>query len=158
MCSAGTKKANNQGDYWSPNFDYLLTYSKSRDVCLPFTGGANRAAYTQVEEHGPRKGELYQEVRLYMTSLDPMRGCNNQRYWIKCPDGSLVIPPGDNFPSEKTDGAGIAPQSGNDKVWRWSKKKYDQEKQNLVIKEVRSSNLVNGDGKPAWNVHENLSQ
>ena len=23
-----TKKANNQGDYWAPNFDYLLTYTK----------------------------------------------------------------------------------------------------------------------------------
>src|ERR1019366_70994 len=26
-----SKKANNQGDYWSPNFDYLVTYAANRD-------------------------------------------------------------------------------------------------------------------------------
>jgi adenine-specific DNA-methyltransferase len=38
-----------------------------------------------------------------MTSLDPMRGCKNQRYYIECPDGSFVIPPGENFPDKMED-------------------------------------------------------
>ena len=149
-----SKKANNQGDYWSPNFDYVLTYARNRDSCPPFTGGANEEAYNQVESSGPRKGDRYQELRLYMTSLDPMRGCTNQRYWIKCPDGSFVIPPGDSFPADVLDAASIVPQSGNDKVWRWTKNKYEQEKQSLVIKKVRSSNLIDQNGNPAkWNVY-----
>ena len=33
-----SKKANNQGDYWAPNFDYLLTYTKEKEYCVPFFG------------------------------------------------------------------------------------------------------------------------
>lgn len=148
-----SKKANNQGDYWAPNFDHVLTYSKIREFCTPFFGGINYDAYSQIEEEGPRKGEKYQPIRLYMTSLDPMRGCNNQRYFIECPDGSFVIPPGDVFPSELKDGANIPPQSGNDKVWRWSYNSYLEKKDQLLIKKVKSSNLVDQNGNPAkWNV------
>lgn len=149
-----SKKANNQGDYWSPNFDYIVTYAKNRQECKPFIGGINFDAYNQIEGSGERSGEKYQEIRLYMTSLDPMRGCTNQRYWVECPDGTFVIPPGDNFPDDIADGEEIPPQSGNDKIWRWTKKKYLDEKNNLVIKKVRSSNLVDQDGNPAkWNVY-----
>ena len=148
-----SKKANNQGDFWSPNFDYILTYAKERESCKPFFGGVNYDAYDQIETDGPRSGEKYQPVRLYMTSLDPMRGCTNQRYYIECPDGSLVIPPGNTFPAEKIHGAEVVPQSGADKVWRWSKKTFEQERERILIKRVRSSNLVDQDGNPAqWNV------
>ena len=82
-CGRISKKANNQGDYWAPNFDYLLTYSKNKDLCEPFFGGINYDSYNLIEEKGERKGERYQLVRLYMTSLDPMRGCSNQRYFIE---------------------------------------------------------------------------
>ena len=87
-----SKKANNQGDFWAPNFDYILTYTKNKTLCPSFFGGINYSAYNQIETDGPRKGERYQLVRLYMTSLDPMRGCSNQRYYIECPDGSYIIP------------------------------------------------------------------
>jgi len=153
--SAGriSKKANNQGDYWAPNFDYVLTYCKQREYCIPFFGGINYKSYSQIEQQGIRKGDKYQLVRLYMTSLDPMRGCNNQRYFIECPDGSFVIPPGDVFPNVVEDGAFISPISGKDKVWRWSYKSYLDKKDKIVIKEVRSSNLVNENGeKTKWNV------
>ncbi|MEZ5003929.1 MAG: site-specific DNA-methyltransferase [Chitinophagales bacterium] len=148
-----SKKANNQGDYWAPNFDHVLTYCKVREFCTPFFGGINYSSYSFTEEEGPRKGEKFQPIRLYMTSLDPMRGCNNQRYFIECPDGSFVIPPGEHFPSEKKDGAFIPPKSGKDKVWRWSYNSYLDKKDQLLIKSVRSSNLVDQDGNPAkWNV------
>lgn len=149
-----SKKANNQGDYWAPNFDHVLTYCKIREYCTPFFGGINYESYTEVDLEGPRAGENYQPIRLYMTSLDPMRGCNNQRYFIECPDGSFVIPPGENFPSTIEDAAFIAPKNGNDKVWRWSYKSYLEKKDQLLIKKVKSSNLVDQNGKPAqWNVY-----
>lgn len=149
-----SKKANNQGDYWAPNFDHVLTYCKAREFCTPFFGGINYSNYTEIETDGPRAGEKFQPIRLYMTSLDPMRGCNNQRYYIECPDGSYVIPPGENFPENVEDGAFIPPKNGNDKVWRWSYKSYLEKKDQLVIRRVKSSNLVDQNGEPAkWNVY-----
>lgn len=147
-----TKKANNQGDYWAPNFDYLLTYTKNINKCPSFMGGQNESSYNLIEEEGPRKGERYQLVRLYMTSLDPMRGCTNQRYYIECPDGSFIIPPGEHFPTETKDGAFISPKSGKDKVWRWTYQSYLDKKDQIVIKKGRSSNVVGKNGAPTlWN-------
>ncbi len=149
-----SKKANNQGDYWAPNFDYVLTYSKNIEACASFFGGINYNNYKEIETDGPRKGEKYQLIRLYMTSLDPMRGCNNQRYFVECPDGSFVIPPGENFPDQIQDGAFSPPQSGKDKVWRWSYKSYLEKKDRIVVKKARSSNLVDQNGeKTLWNVY-----
>jgi adenine-specific DNA-methyltransferase len=83
-----------------------------------------------------------------------MRGCNNQRYFIECPDGSFVIPPGSIFPKELKDGAFIPPQSGKDKVWRWSYQSYLDKKDQIVVKKVRSSNLVDQNGNETfWNVY-----
>ena len=147
-----SKKANNQGDYWAPNFDYVLTFAKNKEVCPAFFGGINYSSYNLIEEDGPRKGERYQLVRLYMTSLDPMRGCTNQRYYIQCPDGSFIIPPGEVFPSELSDGASVVPNSGKDKVWRWSYQSYLQKKDQIVIKQGRSSNVVGPNGEETkWN-------
>lgn len=148
-----SKKANNQGDYWAPNFDYLLTYTRNRSMAVSFFGGINYDSYNLVEESGERKGEKYQLVRLYMTSLDPMRGCTNQRYFIECPDGSFVIPPGDIFPEEVKDASSIPPKSGKDKVWRWTYSSYLDKKDQIVIEKRRSSNLVNEKGEETkWNV------
>ncbi|MEO2061878.1 MAG: site-specific DNA-methyltransferase [Christiangramia sp.] len=146
-----SKKANNKGDYWAPNFDHVLTYCKNREFCVPFFGGINYGAYTETESEGPRKGEKYQLVRLYMTSLNPRP---NQRYFIECPDGSFVIPPGEVFPSEKVDAAHVTPKSKKDKVWRWSYDSYLKKKEQIVVKKVRSSNLVNENGEETfWNVY-----
>lgn len=148
-----SKKANNQGDYWSPNFDYVLTYAKAKASCPIFFGGVNIKAYNKVETTGPREGEKFQPVRLYMTSLDPMRGCVNQRYYIEAPDGTLLIPPGTVFPDDKKDGAMTPPQSGEDKVWRWSRDSYLAQKERIIVKRVKSSNLVDSNGNSVkWNV------
>lgn len=148
-----SKKANNQGDYWSPNFDYVLTYAKSKAHCPVFFGGVNYKAYKEVDAEGPRAGEKYQLVRLYMTSLDPLRGCTNQRYFIEAPDGTLLIPPGSVFPEEKKDGAKVVPERSEDKVWRWSQQAYLEKKDEICVKAVRSSNLVDQNGDEVlWNV------
>lgn len=137
------KKSNNKGDHWAPNFDYLLTYAKDRSACPPFSGGANTDAYNLIEEDGPRKGERYQLVRLYMSTIANRNP--EQRFWINCPDGTKVIPPGSTYPPER-------PNLG-DGIWRWSKTKFDAERDRIVVKEVRSSNLVSDTGEPAkWNV------
>lgn len=147
-----TKKANNQGDYWAPNFDYLLTYTKNRNACPSFFGGMNEKSYNLIEEEGPRKGEKYQLVRLYMSNLDPMRGCTNQRYYIECPDGTFIIPPGENYPEEIQDGAYVVPKSGKDKIWRWSYQSYLEKKDQIVLKKGRSSNVVGANGaETQWN-------
>lgn len=138
-----TKKSNNKGDFWAPNFDYLLTYTKNRDMAEPFMGEANTAAYNLVDSEGPRAGEKYQLVRLYMSSLQNRNP--EQRFWIECPDGSKIIPPGKTFPPER-------PVLG-DGIWRWSRSTYEANIDKIVIKEVKSSNLIDENGNPAkWNV------
>jgi adenine-specific DNA-methyltransferase len=147
-CSVGiacrvAKKSNNKGDHWAPNFDYIVTYAKDKETVSPFSGGVNTAAYDQIENDGPRKGERYQLVRLYMSTIENQNP--EQRFWIDCPDGSKIIPPGDTFPPER-------PKLG-DGIWRWSRKKFEEERDRIVVREVRSSNLLNQDKQPAkWNV------
>lgn len=137
------KKSNNKGDHWAPNFDYILTYARERSSCPQFSGGINTSAYDMVETDGPRKGERYQLVRLYMSTIENQNP--EQRFWIDCPDGTKVIPPGTTFPPER-------PRLG-DGIWRWSRKKFEEEKDRIVVKKVRSSNLVSDTGLPAqWNV------
>ena len=139
-----TKKSNNKGDYWAPNFDYILTYTKNIDTAEGFLGGINYSSYNLIEKDGPRKGEKYQLVRLYMSSLKNRNP--EQRFWIDCPDGSKIIPPGKTFPPER-------PQLG-DGIWRWSRTKFEEEKDKIVIKKVNSSNLLNESMQPAkWNVY-----
>ena len=138
-----TKKSNNKGDFWAPNFDYLLTYTKNRELAQEFTGGANESSYNLIEEDGPRKGEQYQLVRLYMSSIQNRNP--DQRFWIECPDGSKVIPPGTTFPPER-------PNLG-DGIWRWSRPTFEANRDKIVVKKVRSSNLLNEKFEPAqWNV------
>ena len=139
-----TKKSNNKGDFWAPNFDYILTYTKNRDAAIEFTGGANIDSYNLIEEEGPRKGEKYQLVRLYMSSIQNRNP--EQRFWRECPDGSKIIPPGATFPPER-------PNLG-DGIWRWSRSTYEANIDRMVIKEVKSSNLLNEKKEPAkWNVY-----
>jgi adenine-specific DNA-methyltransferase len=138
-----TKKSNNKGDFWAPNFDYILTYTKNRFMAQEFTGGANEDSYNLIETDGPRKGEKYQLVRLYMSSIQNRNP--EQRFWIDCPDGSKIIPPGTTFPPER-------PNLG-DGIWRWSRSTFEANMDKIVVKEVRSSNLLNENHNPAkWNV------
>ena len=134
-----TKKSNNKGEFWAPNFDYVLTYTKSKEYAKEFLGGANIEAYDQIETQGERKGEKYQLVRLYMSSIQNRNP--EQRFYIECPDGSKVIPPGSTFPPERPNLV--------DGIWRWSRKKIESEWNKIVIKAVKSSNLIDQNGAPA---------
>ena len=96
-------------------------------------------------------GMYRDDVALYQSSLDTRP---NQRYYIQCPDGSLVIPPGNVFPDTKEDACFILPKSNDDKVWRWSYPTYLQQKHLLVFKESKRSPLLNEVGKQAkYNIY-----
>jgi adenine-specific DNA-methyltransferase len=57
------------------------------------------------------------------------------------------------FPAIDADGESIAPETADDKVWRWAKSSYFANKARIVVKRVRSSNLVGKDGAEVkWNV------
>lgn len=79
----------------------------------------------------------------------------NQRYYIECPDGTLVIPPGDTFPPKQADGAQVTPTDG-DGVWRWTYGRFADEKQKGNVEFIKSdrTSLVKHDGsKASWNVY-----
>lgn len=135
------KSGSNQGDYVSPQLDYILVYARDKKYLNEFML--------------PNKElEKDQEKSLYQSSLDPMRGCSNQRYWIQVPDGSFIIPPGENFPEVVEDGYNKAPVSRSDKVWRWSYKTYLANKDELRFKDTSRGTLLDENGKPSkWNVY-----
>ena len=116
-----------------------MSYTKNKEYAKEFFGGANIEAYDQIETEGDRKGEKYQLVRLYMSSIQNRNP--DQRFYIECPDGSKVIPPGTTFPPER-------PNLG-DGIWRWSRKKIESEWDKIVIKAVKSSNLIDENKQPA---------
>ena len=100
----------------------MLTYVKNINATTPFLGGINYSAYNLIEEDGDRKGEKYQLVRLYMSSIQNRNP--DQRFWIECPDGSKIIPPGTTFPPER-------PNLG-DGIWRWSRKTFEENRDKIV--------------------------
>ena len=95
--------------------------------------------YNQTESEGPRKGEKYRVMGLYQAGLD-IRA--NQRYWIKCPDGSYAIPEGKNLPGSISEGVKIKP-TNEDGVWKWIYEKYREEleNENIIFKETNTSSI-----------------
>ena len=153
MISRVQKSGSAQGTHFAPSIDYVLCYAKNKDLVSAFS-----QPYTDKHIAGfkmsDESGKKYKPKELYQSSLDPMRGCVNQRYFIKAPDNSLIIPPGENFPLKSGDGEQIAPANKNDKVWRWSQKRYLQERENLIFKETKRSPLVNEEGiQSKWSVY-----
>ena len=159
IISRQMKSGGNKGDFFSPNIDYILVYAKNVSNIdgfrLPLEGEYIDKIYKQIEKIGSQKGERYREMGLYQAGLEPRI---NQRYWIKCPDGSFVIPPGKTFPKKIEDGEKINPKNG-DGVWRWSSTRYLEEslKNNLVFKETTTSSLVDMNGKKSkWNIYTKI--
>lgn len=152
-----TKLTSNKGTHYAPSHEYIITYAKNIDDLEPFNDieAQNDEKYTKLFRNEDETGK-YNEVSLYMPSLDPRK---NQRYYIKCPDGSLVIPPGDEFPKNKTEGETVSPKSGNDKVWRWTYETYLKNlKENRVsFKKTKTSPLIDENGNKAkWNIYTKI--
>ena len=156
ICSRVVKTGGQKGAYFSPCVDYILGYAKSIVDLEPFreeiSANVIEKVYTKTQETGDRAGEKYRSMGLYQAMLDKRA---NQRYYIECPDGSLVIPPGDSFPEEHAEGEQIAPGDG-DGVWRWTYSRFKSEKSAGNVEYIKSdrTSLVHPDGSPAqWNVY-----
>lgn len=153
MKSGGAK-----GRFFSPNIEYILVYAKNITGigCFrePISDEIIKKLYTSVEENGERKGEKYRPFGLYQSSLDARP---NQRYYIECPDGTLVIPPGETMPEIPKDGEMVIPKE-TDGCWRWSRERYIEEKSkgNIAYKKSKGV-LLNSDGQPAeWNIYTKI--
>lgn len=153
MKSGGAK-----GRFFSPNIEYVLVYCKNINSVgnfrEPISEEVINKLYTSIETDGVRKGEKYRPFGLYQSSLDSRP---NQRYFIECPDGSYVIPPGETMPNQNVDGAMVLPKNG-DGCWRWSRERYleEKEKGNITFKESKGV-LIDSSGKPSkWNVYTKI--
>ena len=149
------KKGSNQGTHFRPTKDYLLVYAKYLDMVPEFKD----ASLAEPRKYPLQEKETGRQFRkghsLFQASLDPLRGCKNQRYYIEAPDGTLILPPGNNMPPEKKDGSKIAPETAKDKVWRWSQESYLKKKNIIMFSQSSQSPLIDSDGKPTtWNVYE----
>ena len=81
ICYLENKKLEVIKEHIFTQLDYIIVATKNKNILEPFMFLL----------------KIKNSKSLYQSSLDPLRGCNNQRYWIKCPDGSFIIPPGKNF-------------------------------------------------------------
>lgn len=145
------KKGSDKGTYFSPAIDYVLAFTKGKKKPARFFEPVS-ANFPLIETEGIHKGEYYEASKsLYQSSLDSRP---NQRYYILCPDGSYVIPPGNVFPKTISDGSYVKPINNEDKCWRWAWDQYLLKKDRLVFKKTTKSPLVNEKGKPSkWNVY-----
>lgn len=153
MKSGGAK-----GRFFSPNIEYVLVYAKNINVIgnfrEPISEEIINKLYTSFEEKGPRKGQRYRPFGLYQSSLDARP---NQRYYIECPDGTLVVPPGETMPAVKADAEMVIPKK-TDGCWRWSRERYLEEKKkgNIAFKESKGV-LIDSEGNLAkWNIYTKI--
>ena len=147
-----SKTASDKGKHFAPSCDYIVCYAKNKANINTsnFYDEVDEDLYTKEDKNG-----IYRDdIALYQSALDPMRGCSNQRYYILCPDNSLVIPPGNVFPEKKKEASNIKPSTGQDKVWRWTFETYLKKKHLLVFKETKNSPLLDQNGKKAkYNIY-----
>ncbi|MEL7690906.1 site-specific DNA-methyltransferase [Citromicrobium bathyomarinum] len=146
------KRTSDKGTHFRPTKDYVLVYAKNIEMLPEF--GVPKERDEKDYKFTETDGRKYKKsgASLYQPSLDPRP---NQRYFIEAPDGSLIIPPGNVFPTEKKDGAKIKPQSKSDKVWRWSVDTYLKQKNLLIFTEASAKNpLVDENGNQSkWNIY-----
>ncbi|RZJ79822.1 MAG: site-specific DNA-methyltransferase, partial [Chryseobacterium sp.] len=156
ICSRVMKTGGQKGVHFSPCVDYILLYAKSIEDLDPFRTEISQnlidRVYKRVADSGPRKGEYYRSMGLYQAMLEKRA---NQRYYIRCPDGELVLPPGKTFPSSETEGDQVTPNDG-DGVWRWTYGRFAAEAKADNVEFIKSdrTSLIKPDGSPAsWNVY-----
>ena len=146
------KRTSDKGTHFKPTKDYLLCMAKNISLVPEFgiPKGRSEEDYCLIDEDGRRYRKS--GASLYQPSLDSRP---NQRYYIKAPDGSLIIPPGNVFPEEKEDAAAVKPKSNVDKVWRWSVKSYLKQKDRLIFTKGSAQNpLLDENGRQSkWNIY-----
>lgn len=147
------KSGSKQGTYFRPTKDYVLVYCKNKSaVGAFFTKEIQVKEYPLTDEDGRRYRKAHS---LFQASLDPLRGCKNQRYYIEAPDGTLILPPGNVMPMELKDAAHVLPSTRADKVWRWSYQSYLAKKDRIMFSESKKSPLIDSNGNHTdWNVYE----
>ena len=141
-----------RGNYFAPSKDYIVVYAKNISVLPSFQDEvSNDDQFNKIETEGERKGEYYRDdIAFYLSTLQTRP---NQKYFIECPDGELVVPPGTTIPQIEQDGEKVLPNEG-DGVWRWEQKQYLLKKNLLSFKQTKSSPLINQDGQKAkWNIY-----
>ncbi|MCS6242462.1 MAG: site-specific DNA-methyltransferase [Opitutus sp.] len=123
------KGGGNKGNFLNPVLDYILVYSKNKDTLPSFTETIDEDIYGKTEASGPRAGQKYAEVVIYMPNLDYRE---NQRFWVSTPDGGEIAPP-------------------EGKSFRWTEKRFNAERAagNVVFKPSNKSKLINRDGSKA---------
>ena len=148
-----------QGKYFAHNIDYIVIYARKYDSARYFRGEMSEElvtkVYNQIETNGLRKGEHYRSMGLYQSSLGVRPSL---RYYIKCPDGHYVIPPGETFPIGIVEGKTVSPVS-TDGVWRWSYElfKKELEKGNIEFKKTNNGVLLDENRQPSsWNIYTHL--
>lgn len=146
-----TKTTSFRGNYFALRLDYILCYCTGSQFPTKFMDITDKSKYIKVETEGKYKGEIYKDdTAFYLSTLETRP---NQRYWIECPDGELVIPPGITFPPFNDDGEKATPNSG-DGVWRWEVEQYKLKKEYLSFKKSKRSPLINQKGEQAhWNIY-----
>jgi len=139
-----SKTTSFRGNYFAPSKDYLLCYAKNLTFTKPFMDEVYPEQFSKIEAEGERKGEKYRDdIAFYLSTLETRP---NQRYFIKCPDGSKVIPPGTTFPPE--------PPKEGDRVWRWNLENFNNKKHLIVFKKSIQSPLIDEHGNKAnWNLY-----
>ena len=159
ICVRVMKTGGNKGRFFSPNIEYLLIYAKTIEFITEFRDDLPQdlidKVYTQIETTGAKKGEKYRLMGLYQPGLDERA---NQRYWIKAPDGTFVIPPGRTTPKPVANGVKTNPAKG-DGVWRWTFDRYKTElkNNNIVFKKTGTSSLLDENGQQAkWNIYTKI--
>ncbi len=152
ICVRQAKTGGNTGKFFTPNVEYILVYvrdiSKTDGFTVEMDEDLIKKVYTQIEIEGPRKGEKYRTMGLYQASLKDLRP--NQKYFIECPDGSLVLPPCSIQDETMRTGDGR---------WRWTKPKFMEELKNgnVLFKETTNEILVDSNGKKSkWNIYTKI--
>lgn len=154
-CPRIAKRTSNKGTFFKPTKDYILVYASSiNNINEKF--GVKSIINLKDYKYEDKKGKYKKNgASLYQPSLDSRP---NQRYWVECPDGTFIIPPGTVFPDKLEDGAHVKPLSNSDKCWRWSYETY-LNKKDLLIFTPASNNcpLIDSNGQPSkWNIYDKV--
>lgn len=153
------KKGGNKGDIIKPKKDIVLVYAKNINVLRNTEVGVKvkreNIDFNEEIYNGEKRKYILGEVP-YRAKLDSRP---NQRYYIQCPDGSLIIPRGDVFPPIKEDGALVKPISNNDKCWTWSLDRYLTEKKlgRFYFYDTPNSPFVDENGMQSkWGIRKKI--